>query len=107
MPYVAVPNRSHSPVIDPPPVAVFRFSEATFELGLSSFEAAPGEYARIYNPARTVVNLVRLRHRMGETHRPLSSPPLPGDKPSLLLQYANEIKVFGPMKIALDVPSAR
>jgi len=44
---IAVPKRSHTPVIAYPPVAVFRFDEATFELGLATFEAGPGEAVRI------------------------------------------------------------
>ena len=45
---------------------MFRVAPATFELGLSSVEAAPGEWVRVYDAARTVVDLMRLRHRLGE-----------------------------------------
>jgi hypothetical protein len=45
---------------------VFRFEPSTFELGLTRLEAALGEYVRIYDPARTVVDLMRLRHRVGQ-----------------------------------------
>lgn len=45
---------------------MFRFDFETFELGLSSVEAAEGEQVRVYDPARTVVDLMRLRHRLGE-----------------------------------------
>ena len=58
---IAVPKRSHTPVIAYPPVTVFRFDEATFDLGLTSFEAGPGEPVRIYDAARTVVDLMRFR----------------------------------------------
>ncbi len=63
---IAVPKRAHPPVIDHPPVQVFRFEESLFEVGLSSFEAAPAELVRIYDPARTVVDLMRFRRRFGE-----------------------------------------
>ena len=61
-----MPNRTHSPHIDYPPTRVFRFEPATFNLGRSSVDAAPGEPVRIYDPTRTVVDLIRLRHRFGE-----------------------------------------
>ena len=106
---IAVPKRSHLPEIDYPPVMVFRFEERTFELGLSSFEAAPDERVRVYDPARTVVDLMRFRRRLGEPmahaalHRYLSS----GARPALLLEYAEALGSLGPMRAALDVASAR
>ena len=45
---------------------VLSFDVATFELGLGQLEAAPDEQIRIYNPARTVVDLMRLRRQIGE-----------------------------------------
>ncbi|PDQ36576.1 MAG: hypothetical protein B5766_00010 [Candidatus Lumbricidophila eiseniae] len=107
---IAVPKRSHTPVIAYPPVTVFRFDEASFELGLTSFEAGPGELVRIYNSARTVVDLMRFRKRFGEPiahaalHRYLAAP---GARPALLLEYAEALGTFGPMHAALDVASAR
>lgn len=70
---IAVPKRSHAPVIEYPPVTVFRFDESTFELGLSSFEAGPGEAVRTYNAARTVVDLMRFRH--ADLASPSRTPP--------------------------------
>ena len=107
---IAVTKRSHTPVITYPSVTVFRFDEATFELGLTSFEAGPGEPVRIYDPARTVVDLMRFRRRLGEPvahaalYRYLTAP---GARPALLLDYAEALGTFGPMRAALDVASAR
>lgn len=107
---IAVPKRAHPPVIDHPPVQVFRFEESLFEVGLSSFEAAPGEWVRIYDPARSVVDLMRFRRRFGEPiahaalHRYLTAG---SPRPALLLEYARTLGVFGPMRAALDVMSAR
>ncbi|KAA9394963.1 hypothetical protein FCK90_03335 [Kocuria coralli] len=107
---IAVPKRSHTPVITYPPVTVFRFDEATFDLGLTSFEAGPGEPVRIYDAARTVVDLMRFRRRLGEPiahaalHRYLTGP---GARPALLLDYAEALGTFGPMRVALDIASAR
>lgn len=107
---IAVPKRDRPPRIDYPPTNVFRFEEATFELGLSSVEAAPGEWVRIYDPARTVVDLMRLRHRFGEpvAHTALHRYLFRSDaRPARLLEYAEALDVFGPMRLALDVASAR
>lgn len=107
---IAVPNRSHTPVIAYPPVTVFRFDEATFELGLTSFEAGPVESVRVYDAARTVVDLMRFRKRFGEPiahtalHRYLTTP---GARPAMLLDYAETLGTFGPMRAALDIASAR
>lgn len=107
---IAVPKRSHAPRIDYPPVTVFRFEESTFELGLSSFDAGPSEPVRIYDAAKTVVDLMRFRRRFGEPiahaalYRYLAAP---GARPALLLEYAEALGTFGPMRIALDVASAR
>jgi len=64
---------------------------------------------RIYDPARTVVDLMRFRRRFGEPiaygalHRYLSTT---GARPALLLEHARTLGTFGPMRAALDVASA-
>lgn len=107
---IAVPKGSHVPLIAYPPVTVFRFSTATFDRGLTSFEAGPGERVRIYDSTRTVVDLMRFRTRLGEQiahaalHRYLAAP---AARPALLLDYAEELGIFGPMRAALDVVMAQ
>jgi predicted transcriptional regulator of viral defense system len=107
---VAVPNDAHPPQIGYPPATVFRFDAETFELGLSAADAAPGELVRVYDAARTVTDLMRLRHRFGE---PIAHTALnrylaqPGSRPKLLLSYARALGVFGPMRTAVDIASAR
>jgi predicted transcriptional regulator of viral defense system len=106
---IAVPRTQRPPHIEQPPVEVFRFAVKTFELGLSSVEAAPGESVRIYSPARTVVDLMRLRGRLGE---PLALGALRrylrrrGARPGELLTLARSLGVLGPVRIAIDVASA-
>jgi predicted transcriptional regulator of viral defense system len=106
---IAVPRTSRPPQISFPPTAVFRFEPATFELGLTRVEAAPAEFVRIYDPARTVVDLMRLRHRIGEPialaamHRYLRRRDA---RPAELLQLAEELRVYRPVLHALDVASA-
>jgi predicted transcriptional regulator of viral defense system len=107
---VAIPKGSHPPQIDYPPATVLRFDANNFELGLSAFEAAPEEQVRVYDAARTVTDLMRLRHRFGEPaahtalHRYLTHP---GSRPALLLTYARALGVFGPVRTALDIATAR
>jgi predicted transcriptional regulator of viral defense system len=106
---IAVPRTSRPPQISFPPTTVFRFEPSTFELGLTSLEAAPSEYVRIYDPARTVVDLMRLRHRVGEPtalaalHRYLRRR---DSRPAELLELAAALRVHGPVLHALDVASA-
>jgi hypothetical protein len=65
---------------------------------------------RIYDAARTVVDLMRFRKRLGEPiahvalHRYLSTH---GARPAMLLDYAEALGTFGPMRAALDIASAR
>jgi hypothetical protein len=89
---------------------VFRFDPRTFELGLVTVEAAPGEPVRVYDAARTVIDLMRLRHRLGEAiaHTALNRYVARSDaRPALVLEYARELGVLGPLRRALDVVSAR
>jgi len=51
---IAVPRGGPRPRIAYPPVEVFQFDALTFDLGISSLEAAPAEPIRIYSPERTV-----------------------------------------------------
>jgi predicted transcriptional regulator of viral defense system len=106
---IAVPRPHRPPRISHPPTEVFRFAAATFNLGLAAVEAAPGERIRIYNSERTVVDLMRLRHRLGE---PLALGALRrylrrrDARPGELLALARPLGVFGPVRAALDVASA-
>lgn len=107
---IAVPRAQRPPRIDYPPTQVFRFDQGTFELGLSSVEAAPGEPVRVYGAERTIVDVMRLRHRLGESlalaalNRYLRRR---GARPGEVLSLARELKVFGPVRAALDVASAQ
>jgi len=102
---IAVPRDRRPPRIEYPPTEVFRFSAATFDLGLTEVEAAPGENVRIYTPERTVVDLMRLRGRLGE---PLALSALRryllrrGARPGQVLAFARELSVFGAVRAAVD-----
>lgn len=106
---IAVPTRDRPPRITYPIAEVFRFDVDTFALGLSSVEAAQGEQVRIYDPARTVIDLMRLRHRLGEPlahaamHRYLRRHDA---EPGQMLRLAATLDVYGPVRRALDVATA-
>lgn len=106
---IAVPTRDRPPRITYPPTEAFRFDSSSFELGLSSIDAAPGEPVRIYDPARTVIDLMRLRHRLGEpvAHRALQRYLRRHDaQPAHLLRLATRLGVLGSVRSALDVAIA-
>lgn len=102
---IAVPRGQRPPRIEYPPTEVFRFGAGTFDLGLTAVEAAPGESVRIYDAERTVVDLMRLRGRLGE---PLALSALRryllrrGARPGQVLTFARELGVFGPVRAAMD-----
>jgi predicted transcriptional regulator of viral defense system len=106
---IAVPRSSHPPRISFPPTTVFRFEPSTFELGLMHEEAAPGEQVRIYDPLRTVVDLMRLRYRIGEptalaaVHRYLRRRDA---RPADLLRIAGALRAYGTVLHTIDVASA-
>jgi AbiEi antitoxin C-terminal domain len=106
---IAVPTGRRPPRIAYPPTEVFRFAANTFEVELSRLEAAPGEWVRIYTPARTVIDLMRLRHRFGESlalaalQRYLRRREA---APAKLLHLASMFDVAGPVRRALDVATA-
>lgn len=103
---IAVPQGTRAPRITYPPVEVFHFDATTFDLGVELMDAVDGEAVRVYSPARTVVDLMRLRRRIGE---PLALGALrrhlrqQGAKPALLLQLSRALGVLGPVRSAVDV----
>ncbi|GAB3769211.1 type IV toxin-antitoxin system AbiEi family antitoxin domain-containing protein [Microlunatus parietis] len=106
---IAVTTADRPPRIAYPAVEVFRFGTDTFELGLTTVEAAPDESVRIYDPTRTVVDLMRLRHRLGEplAHAALRRYLRRRDaQPGLLLRMATTLDVRQPVRLAIDIASA-
>ncbi len=107
---IAVPLGTYPPRIDFPPTQVFRFAVSTFQVGLSSVEAAPDERVRVYDSARTTVDLMRLRHRFGQplAHSVLKRAVASGAaRPADILRVAAALDVVGPVRSALDVMLAR
>lgn len=107
---LAVSRESHTPHIDYPLVKVTRLQKSSFTVGLTYFDAAPGEKVRIYDSARTVVDLLRFRSRFGDSvafgalHRYLKRSDA---NPGLLLDYASSLRALSSSRFALDVALAR
>lgn len=98
------------PRISYPPTKVFRFREAQFRAGITEFEAAPGEWVPVYDPARTVVDLMRMRMRFGQTvaYSALNRYLDRGGADLLLLrQYADLLDVSKQVQFALDIARSR
>lgn len=65
--HIAVPRGTRRPTISYPPTMVAQYTATTFTLGIERFEAALGETVPVYNAARSVVDAMRHRSRIGET----------------------------------------
>jgi predicted transcriptional regulator of viral defense system len=106
---IAVPRRTWPPVITYPPVEVFLYDAARFELGIGTVDAADGEPVRVYSPARTVVDLMRLRKRIGGSvaqialRRYVASP---GAQIGQLMDLARALDVLGPIRSGVDLLTA-
>lgn len=105
---VAVPRGAWRPKIDFPPVEVFAWARGTFDLGLGVVEAAPGEPVPVYSPARTVVDMWRLRHRWGESPAQVALRRFlrAGGSADELIRLARPLGVLGPLRAASDVLTA-
>jgi hypothetical protein len=106
---IAVPRNTWAPSISFPPVEVFRWDPDTFETGVEQVVVADGEFARVYSPPRTVVDLMRLRSRIGEPVAHIALQRFVNTYPSRLgelSQIARALDVGGPVHAALDVLTA-
>lgn len=102
----AVPRSGNLPVVSYPPAEFVRFDPATFDLGIETFEVSPGESIPVYSPARTVVDVMRLRYRVGEglalraLRRYVTRPQA---RVTELMSYSRRLGVEGPVRNAIEV----
>ncbi|HJQ47740.1 MAG TPA: type IV toxin-antitoxin system AbiEi family antitoxin domain-containing protein [Amycolatopsis sp.] len=102
----AVPRSGNLPVVRYPPAEFVRFDPATFELGIETFEVSPGESIPAYSAARSVVDVMRLRHRVGEglalqaLRRYVTRPQA---RVTELVSYGQQLGVEGPVRNAIEV----
>jgi hypothetical protein len=61
---VPIPRGNRIPTL-PSPVDVRVFSKDTFELGRGEFKVGEGFAVGLYSPERSLVDMIRLRHREG------------------------------------------
>lgn len=62
--YLAVPRTARAPVIEHPPLQVFRFSPASLAAGIVT-HIIDGVPVRIYNPEKTLADCFKYRHKLG------------------------------------------
>ncbi|MFI7067960.1 hypothetical protein ACIBL3_43690 [Kribbella sp. NPDC050124] len=65
--HIAVPRGTRRPTISYPPIVVAQYAAKTFNLNIEQYEAAPGEFVPVYDAARSVVDAMRHRNRIGHT----------------------------------------
>jgi hypothetical protein len=106
---IAVPRGRHVPRFDYPPLRVSRFDPDTFEVGVELLEVAPGEAVRVYSPARSVVDAIRLRRLVGEVTG-LRALRLylrrRGAQPAELLEFARVLRIESRVRSAIEAVTA-
>jgi len=103
---LAVARGHNRPHIDYPPVAVHVFDADTFELGREHREVAAGETVPIYNEVRSVIDAIRLRHRIGSDVAFGAAKALVGRRRSAvneLVEVGTELRCPGPVHELLEV----
>ena len=106
--HLAVPEDSHRPTIDYPPTRIHVFRAATFGLGRIQVRQEHGERFWISDRERTVVDVFRLRHLIGEDlangalRRYLDDRP----KPGRVAELARTLRVWAPLAGAMRVLQA-
>lgn len=104
--HVAVARGRWPPRIAYPPTRVHVFQAETFALDRRRVELGSGESISVYSPERTVVDMMRMRSRVGSDltiealKRYLKGP---GASPARLLELGEALRVRGPLASALAV----
>ena len=105
---LAVPRGATRPRITYPPVSVHVFEAATFDLRREQVTVAPDEDVPVYDPVRSVVDVLRLRHLVGDDlaygalRRLLERRRAAGE----VLQVARALRTEGSIRAALEVLQA-
>lgn len=103
---VAVPRGSARPRIVHPSTRVHLFDPETFELGRETVELDSSETIHIYSAERTVIDAMRMRHRVGSDvalqalRRYLARR---GSTPGRLLELARRLRAEEPVAAALEI----
>lgn len=103
---LAVPRGGGRPSIAYPPTRVHVFDRRTFELGRTRVAITPGEDIAISSAERTIVDMFRLRGRLGAD---LANSALrqylrtTGARPGEVIGMAEKLRVGGPVRSAVQV----
>jgi len=62
--WMAIDNKAHAPQVDYPPLRLVHFSGAALTTGIEEKEIE-GVPVKIYNPAKTVADCFKFRHKIG------------------------------------------
>lgn len=62
---IAIERGHRTPVLDWPPLEVFRISESQFGAGIEEHELKSGPTLRVYSAARTIADCFKFRNRLG------------------------------------------
>lgn len=62
---IALPRTSRDPVMDYPPIKVYRFSEETQEAGVD-IQKIDGVDINVFNPAKTIADCFKFRNQIGK-----------------------------------------
>jgi len=106
--HVAVPTGSHRPVIDYPPTRVHVFAADTYALGRQEVIGQAGERFWISDRERTLADVFRLRHQVGEDLAYGALREYLRTRPRLarLADVAQALRAWGPVADALQVLQA-
>lgn len=103
--HLAVSTGTHRPSIDYPPTQVHVFAAATFQLGRREVVGQAKERFWITDRERTVVDVFRLRHRVGDDLAHTGLRRYLQTRPQLarLASTAQALRAWGPLSHALRV----
>lgn len=106
--HVAVPAGAHRPTIDYPPTQVHVFAAETFDLGRQEVVGSAGERFVISDRERTVVDVFRLRHLVGQDLAYTAVRAYLRSRPKLarMAEIARTLGAWGPLSETLQVLQA-
>jgi predicted transcriptional regulator of viral defense system len=103
--HLAVPEGTHRPTIDYPPTKIHIFRAKTFHLGRMQVKEDSGEQFWITDPERTIVDVYRLRHQVGEdlAHTALREYLESGGKLARVAEIAQALRAWTPLSGAMRI----
>ena len=63
--HIALPRTSRDPVMETPPIKVYRFSEETLNAGVDT-QKIDGVDINVFNPAKTIADCFKFRNQIGK-----------------------------------------